>query len=50
MSFALKKVVHNELKTEYNNNWYKPVNDMFSDYSIEPTISLIKSIRDMPFV
>ena len=47
MSSAIKKVVHNELKTELKNNWVQPVNDMFGvnlNNQSEKIIKLIDSL------
>ena len=47
MSAAIKKVVHNDFKTGFKNNWIEPVNNMFGVYQnnqYEKIIELMDSL------
>ena len=47
MSSAIKKVIHNELKTELKKNWVKPVNDMFGVYTSNQSEKIIELINSL---
>ena len=47
MASAIKKVIHNELKTELKKNWVKPVNDMFGVYTSNQSEKIIELINSL---